>query len=181
MAAFRGTEVAIPHRNVLMLNIQNIRKCFLSTDKLDCYLRMHQVCFRGNVKMWSKYFCKNTKGLDCKGYGSYAGKDNKYYISCTACCLQLILKYLPGSERIACFSVRSQEEWSGGADSAGWSGTAEWTAEGHPGETAGCIAECFGFRYQSPEDTSLLRHKVQKYPAVPGRFVVFIDSYTARN
>lgn len=77
--------------------------------------------------MWSKYFCKNTKGLGCTEYGSYAGKYsiNKYYISCTACCLQLVLKYLPSSERIACFSVRSQKEWSGGAGSAGWSGTVE--------------------------------------------------------
>jgi len=112
---------------------------------------------------------------------SYAGKysiDN----SNTTCCLHSVLKYFPGSDSIPCpSSVRSQKEWAGGADSASWGGTAEWTAEGHTGETTSCIAECLGFRYQSSEDTSILRYKVQRCPAVPGRFMIFIKSFTAHS
>lgn len=44
----------------------------------------------------------------------------------TACCLQLVPRDLPGSERIECSSsIRSQEEWAGGADPASWSGTTQ--------------------------------------------------------
>lgn len=103
-------------------------------------------------------------------------------LSCTFISCMMVLKYLPSSEGIACSSsIRSQKEWSGGADPAGWSGAAKWAAEGHSGETAGCTAECFGFRYQSSEDTSLLRHKVQRCPAVPERLVILFASLTAHN